>query len=366
MFIKKLILNHFRNYSHLEVEFTSFNNYITGSNAIGKTNILEAIHYLSCGRSFKKAADSELIQYGEKEASIYIVFHTDTDDSDHSLSAQIGQNYKIFAYDDEKVKTLSSILGKLLITYYEPSQVFFFKDEPAERRKLLDETLSQLSPKYLFAISRYKKLLKERNAALVQEYDPDVIDVLRNQLINLAYRIVIERINFVKDLINPVNQIYNSLFGEACTLQLKYKTNCPIEPEQKIFVEKALSLFESNKSLENIRKQTLIGPHRDDLTAILNNKTLAGFASQGENRLASLSLKIAIRHYLSKKLSDEPILLLDDVTSDLDAKRCQNLLTHIRTGQTFVTGTRITDEFSKYAVYEADGTQLIRRKENVN
>ena len=362
MFIKKLILQHFRNYSHLETEFSDSNNYITGSNAIGKTNIIEAIHYLSCGRSLKKASDSELIQYGEKEASIYLVFHSDKDDKDHSLSALISNDYKVFAYDDEKVKTLSSILGKLLIVYYVPSQVFFFKDEPAERRKLLDETLSQLSPKYLSAISRYKKLLKERNAALTQGYDQDILNVLRDQLINLAYRIVLERTTLVKNLVASINQIYNSLFGDTCTLQLIYKTNCPLEIDQKSFISKCLNLFESNKSYENMRKQTLIGPHRDDLTALLNKRDLASYGSQGENRLASLSLKIAIRQYLTKQLSDEPILLLDDVTSDLDAKRCQNLLTNISTGQIFVTGTRITEEFSKYTVYQTDGIQLIRRK----
>lgn len=362
MFVRKLVLNNYRNYSHLEADFSSSHIYITGNNAIGKTNIIEAIHYLSCGRSFRKASDSELIQRGEKEASIYLVFHTDKDDSDHSLSAVIGHNYKVFAFDDEKVKTLSSILGKLLITYYDPSQVFFFKGEPADRRKLLDETLSQLSPKYLHAISRYKKLLKERNAALNQSYDKDVIDVLRDQLINLAYRIVLERTALVKSLAEPINQIYNSLFGKASTLQLVYKTNSPLATDQKVFINESLQLFDRCKSLENMRKQTLIGPHRDDLTALLNKDSLASYGSQGENRLASLSLKIALRQHLKKELGDEPILLLDDVTSDLDAIRCQNLLNNISTGQIFVTGTRITAEFSNYSVYETDGSQLLWRK----
>ncbi len=361
MFVKHLTLNNFRNYEHLDVQFDSPNIYITGDNAAGKTNIIEAIQYLSCGRSFRKASDSELIMKGASEAYLTMTYHSDRDNQDHTISAKIGKDYKTFFFDDEKVRSLSSILGKFLVTCYDPTQVFFFRNEPADRRRLLDETLSQISPKYLYAISRYKKLLKERNAALSHDYDKDVIDVLRNQLINLSYRIVLERTNLIKNIVAPVNETYKSLFGEDCSLQLVYKTNCPIENEQEVYVQESLKLFDRNQSNENLRKQTLIGPHRDDLGALLNKKDLVGYGSQGENRIATLSLKISLKNYLHKTLQDEPVLLLDDVTSDLDKTRARNLLSHITTGQTFVTGTRITEEFNGYVVYETDGKELRRK-----
>jgi DNA replication and repair protein RecF len=362
MFVKQLTLTNFRSYSHLTVSFPDSRIFITGANGIGKTTVLEAIYYLTLGRSFRKADDKDLIKKGEQQASIYLTFHNEKDDKDHTLSAVISSNGKAFAYDNEKVKSLSKILGLLTAVYYDPSLVFFFKGEPNDRRKLLDATLSQLSPEYLYAISRYKKLLKERNAALSQNYDSEIIDVLRNELINLAYRIVKDRKEFISDLAKPVNDYYQKLFGENKNLALTYKTTCPLDDDQTSFVKNCQDIFARNKSLENIRKTTLIGPHRDDIMARINGNDLSGYGSQGENRLASLSLKTAIRDLLQSKTKQSPLLLLDDVTSDLDEKRCQNLLSTIDSkGQVFITGTRINEGFSSYEVYETNGTDLVRR-----
>lgn len=366
MFIRKLILNNFRNYHHLESEFAENGIFITGNNGIGKTNILEAIYYLTLGRSFRKSEDKDLILNGEKEASVYLVFHSESDQKDHTLSCVIGNGYKIFSYDDEKIKSLSKILGKLLAVYYDPSLVFFFKGEPMERRRLLDATLSQLSPEYLYALTRYRKILKERNQALVQNYDPDVTLVLRNELINLAYRIVKERKDLCKTLSAGVKEYYNKLFGEGHTLKLTYKTTSPLEDDQEAFVKESIALFEHNQSLENMRKTTLIGPHRDDLMAALDGNELAGYGSQGENRIASLSLKLSILDDVTKKLNNRPILLLDDVTSDLDDRRTENLLSCInqKGQQVFVTGTNVRNGFETYEVLASDGNTLTRRNQH--
>jgi DNA replication and repair protein RecF len=361
MFVKRLVLNDFRNYASAEVLFQNGSIYITGPNGIGKTNILEAIYYLTLGRSFRKAEDEDLIRKGAKEASIYLEYHSEKDNSDHVVSCVIGKDYKVFAYDKEKVKSLSKILGKLLAVYYDPSLVFFFKGEPEQRRRLLDETLSQLSPEYLYALARYKKLLKERNAALVQNYDSDIIDVLRNQLINLSYRIVKDRKDLIRDLSAPTADVYQKLFGERRELKLVYKTSSPLDDDEESFVKKSLELFKGSKSLENIRRQTLIGPHRDDLTAWLDQNDLSAYGSQGENRLASLSLKTAIRGFLAKKLGDTPIFLLDDVTSDLDDIRTANLLQVIHDGQVYVTGTMIRNGFESYQIYDMNGKTITRR-----
>lgn len=366
MFVRRIILNNFRNYRHLETDFSDNSIFITGNNGIGKTNVLEALYYLTLGRSFRKSDDADLILKGEQEASIYLVFHSDTDNKDHTLACVIGKNYKMFSYDDEKVKSLSKILGKLLAVYYEPSLVFFFKGEPAERRKLLDTTLSQLSPEYLYALTRYRKLLKERNQALAQNYDSDVIMVLRNELVNLSYRIVKERKDLSKVLSSMTKDYYDRLFGEGHKLQLTYKTTCPLEDDQELFVKESIALFEHNQSLENMRKITLIGPHRDDLMAKLDGNELAGYGSQGENRIASLSLKLSILDYVASKTGNRPLLLLDDVTSDLDDKRTENLLTCINKPgqQVFVSGTNVRNGFESYKIFESDGNTLTRRNQH--
>ncbi len=362
MFVRRLVLNHFRSYDSLDVTFPEGNVMIVGKNTSGKTNILEAIYFLTLGRSFRKAGDSDLIQKGYSEASIYLEYISDRDSKVHSLSCLIGDHYKAFYADNEKVKTLSKILGLLVACQYDPGQVFLFRDEPAERRKLMDEVLSQISPKYLYAISRYKKLLKERNAAFAQDYDPDVIRVLRDQLINLSYRIVYDRYEFVRSVSQKANENYRVLFGQESDLKIKYKTNCSLEADQSAYQQRMTDLFEKNKSDETIRKMTLIGPHRDDLTAWLNGNNVAAYGSQGENRLASLSLKLAIRDVIEEKLGVKPILLLDDVCSDLDSERCERLLERIRgQGQVFLTGTLEPETLEGYEIYETHDFKLWRK-----
>ncbi len=363
MFVKRIVLHNFRNYQDLDFSFDSLRTYITGPNGVGKTSVLEACYYMTLGRSFRKAEDKDLIKTGETEASIFLEYHSEKENKDHSLSVIIGTGYKTFAFDGEKVKSLSKILGHLLAVYYDPSLVFLFKDEPAERRKLLNECLSQMSPKYLYALSRYKKLLKERNSALVQNYDSDVINVLRNELINLSYRIVKDRKDLISSLAKPVSSYYQKLFGEEKELKLVYKTSSPLDDDQESFVKNSIRLFEESKSLENMKRQTLIGPHRDDLCAYLSSKSLQAYGSQGENRLASLSLKLAIRETLTKVFEKEPVLLLDDVTSDLDDKRTANLLKSLSDkGQVLVTGTTIREGFEAYEIDETDGKKITRRK----
>ena len=364
MYAKRLILNNFRSYSSLEISFPESSIFITGINGSGKTNIIEAIYYLTLGRSFRKADDKELIKKGEQQASIYLDYHDELDNLDHTISCVINNKFKSFAVDGEEVSKLSSILGKLLAVYYEPSQVFFFKEEPSIRRKLLDETISQLSKEYLYSIGRYKKLLKERNAALSQNGDTEIIRAYRDQLINVSYRIVYERKKFIQSINKSTNELYKLLFENENDFSLLYRTNCPIDDDQKSFVQNSIQLFENNKSLETLRGTTLIGPHRDDLTGLLNKNPITSYGSQGENRIASLALKLAISKKMKEVLNHTPLLLLDDVTSDLDSNRTNKLLELTKNiGQTFITGTKVIDGIQNYTIYETsiDKTQLTRR-----
>jgi DNA replication and repair protein RecF len=359
MFVKRLVLTHFRNYAALNVSFSGKRIGITGLNGTGKTNVLEALYYLTLGRTFRKGTDADLIQKGQSSATVFLEYVTEKDNKPHSLSCTIGGDYKAFVLDNEKIKSLSKILGKFLAVVYDPSSVSFFKDEPQVRRQLLDETLSQISPDYLRSLTRYRKLLKERNSALLQNYDPDIIAVLRNELINLSYRIVQERKKLNATLSQETSAYYQTLFGEEKKLTLVYKTNAPLDDDQESFVKASLTAFDRCKSLENMRRQTMIGPHRDDWIAYLNQNPLALYGSQGENRLASLSLKLAICDTLTASLQERPVLLLDDVLSDLDEKRSQSLLDTISDkGMIFITGTSLTNKLRGYSLYETNGTNL--------
>lgn len=363
MRIKRLILHHFRNYTDLDLDIGADNRiFITGHNGSGKTNLIEAIYYLTLGRSFKKSEDTELIQTGEKEASIYLVYEDDKTGEEHSLSCLISPKGKTFASDGEKVRSLTKLLGKILTVYYDPGQVFLFKEEPAERRRLLDETLSILYPEYLYALSRYKKLLKERNAALSQMVDPDIIDVLRNELVALSYRIVKDRRALMEKISVQALENYKTLFRQDKKLAMTYVTNCPKAEDQKTFTDESIRKFEESRSYENIRGQTQIGPHRDNVLAYLDGKELAGYGSQGENRIATLSLKLAIHQLMKDKTGSSPILLLDDVVSDLDEIRTGALLDSVgKNNQVFVTGTQIPKENQNYTIYEAKDGNIIRR-----
>jgi DNA replication and repair protein RecF len=362
MFVKEVVLQDFRNYQKLDLPLDSSKIFISGANGVGKTNFIEAIFYLTLGRSFRKTADNSLIRKDSKEASVFLRLNDERDGKDHTLSGVISPEAKSFAYDDKELPSLSKVLGKLLAVIYDPEMAFFYKEEPAEKRKLLDEVGSQLSTSYLYSLSRYKKLLRERNQALSKHYDSDIVKVYRNQLISLSYRIVMDRKSIVKELSSLAESYYTALFGEEHHLLLSYHTNCPLSDDEESFRKEAASLFDSNQSLENLRLTTLIGPHRDDLKACLDGKDVSLFGSQGENRLASLSLRLGIRDLYKKKLGVEPILLLDDVASDLDDKRQANLFRAVGTsGQVFLTGARIPKDAKDYAVYESVSDSLTRR-----
>lgn len=362
MQVKRLVLTDFRNYPNLDADFSEDKRiFLTGENGVGKTNLIEAIYYLTLGRSFKKTDDESLIRDGADSATVYLTFHDERNGEDHALACTITHQGKTFAYDGQKVRSMTKVLGKLLTVYYDPGQVFLFREEPEERRRLFDAELSLLSGDYLYALGRYKKLIRQRNAALSKNGDPEIISVLKDQLINQAYRIVNDRQELTKRLNPMLKQTYQELFRKDTRLELVYQTNCPLETDEKVYVDKAQKLFEQNRSYENIRQTTVIGPHRDNWMALLNGKDIAGYGSQGENRVATLSLKLCLQRLMAERLQATPILLLDDVTSDLDETRTNLLVNAENDGQVFVTGTRIPESYQDYSIYEIKDGKMIRR-----
>ena len=240
-----------------------------------------------------------------------------------------------------------------------------FKDDPQERRRFLDETLGVLSKDYLYTLSRYKKILKERNTALSQsEYDRDVLAVLTKELIKCDYIIAKQRFGLVERLNTLVDEIFREIEPNK-KLELKYVSTLPNITDSKTFMEQVEILFEKKKSEEAIKKCTLIGIHRDDLKAKIDNQDLDSYCSQGQNRLATFALKMAVAKLIEEIKGEKPIIILDDVLSDLDITRCKNILMYLeKGGQTFITIAEIGKvELTKnYKLYEIDNNEIVRRR----
>ncbi len=342
MYVSRLDLVNFRNYDQLHIEFEKGINLIVGPNAIGKTNLIEAIYYLTMARSFKKANDENLIMFDKQLAQIRISY---TDNQINNLiEADITKKGKLIKLNSEKQTSVSKIIGKLLSVVYSPMSVNLFRNEPQERRKFLDSSLCLLSEEYLNDLTDFKKILKQRNNSLYME-DEIVINILTKRLIDVSYKIYVKRNKLVNLLNKEIADIYYKLFDTTNKLELRYITNLVQVNSKEEFLKQMEDKFNSIKSEERKKKTTLIGPQRDDLIAYLDNKEVYSYSSQGQNRLVVLALYLSLDNILKKQYNKEPILLLDDVFSDLDTKRKELLLEYLKSKeQVFITTTDLKFE----------------------
>ena len=358
MFIKQIKAKNFRNFDDLDISFNDSRIFIRGNNGSGKTNLIEIIYFLSRCKPFKTHNEKALIKIGSKEANIYLKYEKDNEE--HYLSSIISSDKKIFALDGERCNKLSSIFGQLLTISYFPKSVYLFKGEPVEKRSFIDEMISQIDITYLESLQRYRKLLKERNQAFIKNFDQDILNVYAEQLIPLALFIVQSR-KKIFSMINPLLQkYYKQMFGEG-EIELVYKTNCPQIDDEFSFKEQMLKLFNDNKTNEHLKKQTLYGPHRDSFIVYVGNKDIASYGSQGQNRLATISLQLAKRDIYKKLINQDAILLLDDVISDLDEQRIISLLESIKDSkQIIITGSNNITLLKEYKTYEINSGRLIK------
>lgn len=339
MYVTRLDLINFRNYNQLHLELKKGINLIVGPNAIGKTNLIEAIYYLTLARSFKKASDENLIMFDKPYSQIRINFEDNK--ITNLIEATITKKGKLIKLNDEKQNSVNKIIGKLLSVVYSPMSVNLFRNEPQERRKFLDSSLCLLSLEYLNDLTDFKKILKQRNNSLYME-DEIVINILTKRLIDVSYKIYLKRNKLINLLNNEISNIYYKLFDTTNKLELKYVTNLVQTDSKDEFIKQMEDKFDSIKSEERKKKTTLIGPQRDDLVAYLDKKEVYSYSSQGQNRLVVLALYLSLDNILQKQYAKEPILLLDDVFSDLDKKRKELLLDYLKSKeQVFITTTNL-------------------------
>ena len=337
MLIKRIGLKNFRNHQSLSFEFTDHLNILTGLNAVGKTNIVEAIYYLSLGRSFRTSEDIDLIKKNHERAEIdATILEGELTRKIKIIITKTGRMVMINGKNISKLSELSKCVNVIL---FQPKDVMLFSGPPRDRRNFLDIAISKKSSIYLDYISRYDKVLKERNDLLkMDKVDQTLLDVTTELMVKLSGSIISYRQMYVKDINDILNKITRALTGEKGKFELKYY---PFVPYDTDYQENAKKAFKRAEESDFKHKQTSIGIHREDISISLNGRDIATFGSQGENRIAALALKLS-PYFLIEDRGKKPIIVLDDVMSELDNTNQERLIKFLRKfDQVFITGTKL-------------------------
>lgn len=338
MIIKRLELADYRNYETLDLEFDKGTNILYGDNAQGKTNILEAIYMAATTKSHKGSKDKEMIGFGKEEAHIRTYLEKE------GVATRVDMHLrkagsKGIAIDGQKIKKAAELLGLCNVVFFSPEDLSIIKNGPAERRRFVDMELCQLDSFYLYNLNHYNKIVNQRNKLFKDMYmNPELKDTLAiwdSQLVSFGSKIVERRKLFVDQLNEIIYEIHKKLSGGKEELIISYEPDVAIEE-----FEKSLRY---NQDRDIRMKQTSIGPHRDDFAFLNKDVDIRKYGSQGQQRTAALSLKLSEIELVKKIAKDTPILLLDDVLSELDSNRQNYLLNSIGDIQTIITCTGLEE-----------------------
>lgn len=339
MVIESIKLENFRNYETLELTLDPGTNIFYGENAQGKTNILESVYLCGTTKSHKGSKDREMIRFDQEEA--HIRMKLDRDGSSYSIDMHLKKNRpKGIAINGVPIRKAGELLGLGNFVFFSPEDLNIIKSGPGERRRFVDLELCQLSKVYLFQLSNYNKILNQRNKLLKEiTFRPeylDTLDVWDRQLVQYGERVIREREKFVGRLNEIIGGIHQRLSGGRETLVIHYEKNVELEEFE--------ARLTANRDRDLKLRTTQAGPHRDDLCFDIGGMDIRKFGSQGQQRTAALSLKLSEIELVKQEIKDTPVLLLDDVLSELDSSRQKYLLDGIHDIQTLITCTGL-DEF---------------------
>ena len=355
MWIKKLKIKNFRNYESEEINLEKNINIFYGQNAQGKTNIIESIFLCSLGKSFRTKKDKEMIKLNEQNALVEVEY--EKSDRDGKIKIEIGNKKNIYL-NGIKIKKLSELLGNLNIVIFTPDDINILKGGPQNRRRFLDIMISQLRPNYMHILSLYLKTIEQRNKYLRQikeeHKDENLLEIWDEKLAEYALKIYEYRKEFIEKIIKKINIIHNNITNGEEQIELEYITECDSK-------EKYLKLLKERRKLDIIKGFTTKGVHRDDFMIYINKKDIKIFGSQGQNRTAMLSLKLAELQVIYDEIGEYPILLLDDFMSELDKTRRKNFLENIEGTQVIITGTEKLDiENLEYLEYNVSNGKVLK------
>ena len=339
MYISSLELADFRNIVSLHMDFSQGTNILYGENAQGKTNILESLYMISTTKSHRGVRDKDMIRFGMEESHIRSLIMKGG--IDYRVDMHLRKNRsKGIAINGQRIRKASELIGLLHIVFFSPEDLGIVKNGPAERRRFMDMELCQLNASYLHDLNQYNKTVENRNKLLRDIYMfPDLADTLEiwdAQLVNYGKKIISERKRFIEDLNGIVGDIHGKLSGNREHLVLRYEPNTLEEElEEKL---------RRSRDRDIHMKTTSVGPHRDDFSFMDGETDLRRYGSQGQQRTCALSLKLSEIDLVKKIIGHQPVLMLDDVLSELDSGRQNYLLSAIGGIQTFITCTGL-DEF---------------------
>ncbi|MGN8647662.1 DNA replication/repair protein RecF [Gracilibacillus sp. HCP3S3_G5_1] len=369
MYIQQLSLTNYRNYDQLSVQFDDKINVIIGENAQGKTNLMEAIYVLGFSKSHRTTKDKELIQWEQNYAKIE--GSVCKRKQQFPLEIQISNKGKKAKLNHLEQQRLSDYIGALNIVMFAPEDLNLVKGSPQIRRRFIDMEIGQIQPIYIYHLGQYVKILKQRNHLLKQlqkrkSNDLTMLRVLTDQMIEHAAIILEKRFLFMKRLRTWAHEIHHGISRGIEDLDLQYAPTVDVSEGDK--KEKIVTVlkesFERLETKEIERGTTLIGPHRDDVVFYVNGKNVQTFGSQGQQRTTALSLKLAEIELIYQEINDYPILLLDDVLSELDDFRQSHLLDTIEGKvQTFVSTTSVDgihhQTLEKAEIFRIDNGKII-------
>lgn len=332
MNLSELELINFRNYKKLKLHFEKNINIFYGDNAVGKTNILEAIFLTCITKSHKTQKDLEMVSYNCEYAKVKAVFDNNT------IEVYLDENNKIIKENKIHIKKAKDIIGKRIVVLFSPESLEIIKGSPLKRRKFIDILISQISKKYLLNLQDYNKYLKIKNNILKQKnkIDLEYLNIIDERLSEKINYLVEERKEYINLINNKIKNIHSKMTKNEEKINLEYKTDFLNKNKLEIF-----EILKNNRKTDIIRKTSSKGINNDNILIYINNEEVCRYCSQGQNRTSLLSLKFTEVKILEEKTGIKPIILLDDVFSELDNNRINYLLEFIKNNQVFITTTDI-------------------------
>ena len=336
MHITKLALRDFRNFEALTLEDLNPGiNVFAGRNAMGKTNLLEAVNYLSCARSFRGAPDAKLIRDGQAFAGIFAQYAADSHRGKIEIGI-LGEGKRSVRLNGLPVRKISELMGALNSIVFAPEDLRIIKEAPSLRRRMMDMELCKISPGYYRSLQSYSLALKSKNKLLKNpRADAGVLSAYSEQMAAYGEQMIEERAAFVEQLNACTARFYHNLQGISEGIEIRYKCSAEVENAR----ESLLAKMQANAAREREMGVCLTGPHREDLEILINGRDSKIYASQGQQRTAMLAIRLASLEVAQAQTGEAPVLLLDDVFSELDRRRRESLMEIVSGNQVFITCT---------------------------
>jgi len=373
LLVRSIALSNYRNYKDIQVDFDPHLNILTGGNAQGKTNILEAIFYAATGKSHRSSFDNELLSWGEKFFKVSLRGERRSGEVKIEIYVK-GDGKKLLKVNNHYKKKLSDLIGTINVVLFSPEDMMLVKGSPSIRRRFLDIEISQVSPFYCHSLANYNRIISQRNNLLKaireQRESEGLLDVWDLQLVEYGAYIIKKRDEVLRSIVQLARSIHSKITEGREQLDISYVSSVDMKKVgpgtslEDLFLKK----LRDNRSTEIVKGITMTGPHRDDITIEIGGAGVKSFGSQGQQRTCALSMKLAELEFMKRETGEYPILLLDDVMSELDAERRKYLLEVVNGRiQSFVTTTGVEEVFQpvkhKGRVFEVKKGQIFHVQE---